>query len=643
MSALSKLLPNPKYNEGPGSTSVLGRGTTVKESSSQQLVNSGVPAYGLRQGWLPKSLDDFGDGGAYPEINIAQYPLEMGLKSKKSSGGALAVQVDSEGKVQYDAIAKQGRDAASGKIIHTSFKDLIPIRNRVNAGEISLERPSEEAIQETADRTNAALQMVVTGQLAASRPKTVKTQRKGEPTYIRYTPSNQMGEASDVAHTQRIIKMVDLPEDPLEPPKHRHRKVPRGPGSPPPPVMHSPPRKITAKEQQDWVIPPSISNWKNSKGYTIALDKRLAADGRGLQDVSINDNFAKLSEALYMADRHAREEVRTRSLMQQKIAQKEKDKKEEHLRQLAQKARENRYRQVSPERRSRSRSIDSRRSRSVSDSPHRARHAPTRRHRRSESESGSEDENVRERERLRRERRQDAERTMRVGKMGRDARIKHMERETDRDISEKIALGLAKPTASKESMYDQRLFNQTSGMDSGFGADDSYNLYDKPLFANRDVANAIYRPFRGQADDDADGDETVENVTRESRFEVLGRAGQGFSGVEHAEPRDGPVQFEKDTGEDVHAPAPPAAASAATAATSHGAADKYGVAQVLEEAKQEYPTKSNASHDVQSRRRPGNDNGDDDDIGGHGNEERGIRKQPSKKRSKVAHGSSKWD
>ena len=39
------------------------------------------------------------------------------------------------------------------------------------------------------------------------------------------------------------------------------------------------------------------------KGYTIPLDKRLAADGRGLQDPHINDKFAKLAEALYIADR----------------------------------------------------------------------------------------------------------------------------------------------------------------------------------------------------------------------------------------------------------------------------------------------------------------------------------------------------
>ena len=39
------------------------------------------------------------------------------------------------------------------------------------------------------------------------------------------------------------------------------------------------------------------------QGYTIPLDKRLAADGRGLQSVHINENFAKLAESLYIADR----------------------------------------------------------------------------------------------------------------------------------------------------------------------------------------------------------------------------------------------------------------------------------------------------------------------------------------------------
>lgn len=51
---------------------------------------------------------DFGDGGAFPEIHVAQFPLEMGRQKKTSN--ALAVQVDAEGKIKYDAIAKQGQN-----------------------------------------------------------------------------------------------------------------------------------------------------------------------------------------------------------------------------------------------------------------------------------------------------------------------------------------------------------------------------------------------------------------------------------------------------------------------------------------------------------------------------------------------------
>lgn len=107
-------------------------------------------------------------------------------------------------------------------------------------------------------------------------------------------------------------------------------------------MLHSPTRKVTVKEQQEWKIPPCISNWKNPKGYTIALDKRLAADGRGMQSVHINENFSKFAEALYIADRKAREAIEMRAKVEQTIAQKEKAKKEEDLKSLASQVREQR-------------------------------------------------------------------------------------------------------------------------------------------------------------------------------------------------------------------------------------------------------------------------------------------------------------
>ena len=58
-------------------------------------------------------------------------------------------------------------------------------------------------------------------------------------------------------------------------------------------------------------------------------------------------------------------------------------------------------------------------------------------------------------------------------------------------------------------MYDQRLFNQEGGMASGLAAEDTYNLYDKPMFADR--GSNLYRP-RGTEDAGEDG--TGENARR---------------------------------------------------------------------------------------------------------------------------------
>lgn len=55
-----------------------------------------------------KFCQDYGDGGAFPEIHVAQYPLGMGMQGKESTSNALAVQLDAHGKVKYDVIARQG-------------------------------------------------------------------------------------------------------------------------------------------------------------------------------------------------------------------------------------------------------------------------------------------------------------------------------------------------------------------------------------------------------------------------------------------------------------------------------------------------------------------------------------------------------
>ena len=204
--------------------------------------------------------------------------------------------------------------------------------------------------------------------------------------------------------------------------------------------MHSPSRKVTAREQAEWKIPPCISNWKNPRGYTIPLDKRVAADGRGLQTMHINEGFAKLAEALYTADRKAREAVEVRAQIERKVASKARERKEEHLQKIAMEARAARAGlrgAANPE---------------------------------EESELASRDA-------LRRERARDRAHDRNLNRSGADGKVRTL-RDKDRDISEQIALGMPNPRldTNSESLFDQRLFNQSRGIDSGFAGGMLYIL-----------------------------------------------------------------------------------------------------------------------------------------------------------------------
>jgi hypothetical protein len=121
-----------------------------------------------------------------------------------------------------------------------------------------------------------------------------------------------------------------------------------------------------------------------------------------------------------------------------------------------------------------------------------------------------------------------------------------IDRDEGRDISEKIALGMLKGTGGKltgEALYDGRLFNQSAGMDAGFGGEDEYNTYTKPLF-DRTEAGSIYRPRQSAEDMYGDADTQMKQLSDTSRF----KADKGFKGADAsaaAGTRDAPVQFER--------------------------------------------------------------------------------------------------
>lgn len=239
----------------------------------------------------------------------------------------------------------------------------------------------------------------------------------------------------------------------------------------------------------------------------MPLDKRLAADGRGLQQLHINENFAKLAEALYIADRKAREAVETRAQLEKKLAQKEKEQKEEHLRQLAQKARDERA--------------------GIKVATGHAKPV---------------DEEEQEREMLRQDRHKERARDRNLARAAPDKRSK-LQRERERDISEQIALGMpARGVSSNETQFDQRLFGQAQGLGHGYGDDEAYNVYDKPWREGGSMANHLYRPSKN-IDKDIYGGEDLEKVIRTNRFVP----DKEFGGTDRSGGgRSGPVQFEKE-------------------------------------------------------------------------------------------------
>jgi SNW domain-containing protein 1 len=244
---------------------------------------------------------------------------------------------------------------------------------------------------------------------------------------------------------------------------------------------------------------------------------RLSADGRTLQQHTINEKHAKLANSFYIAEKQARKEIEERNKIQKTITYKEFLKQEEKMRDAAALARAEKTKILQTE--------------EEEGDEGRKHKAPL---------TEEEEEAKKERDTFRYINKREQERDRRLD-AARNKKSKSA-RDADRDISEKIALGQAQPTVSKESMYDQRLFNQTSGLDSGFGDEDEYNAFDKPLFQDKTAAS-IYNIKEINDNDDEETGGEKSNVEK-----MLNRApNRGFEGAaaDKKTSRTKPVEFEK--------------------------------------------------------------------------------------------------
>ena len=67
-------------------------------------------------------------------------------------------------------------------------------------------------------------------------------------------------------------------------------------------------------------------------------------------------------------------------------------------------------------------------------------------------------------------------------------------------------------------------------MDSGFGAEDEYNAYSKPLFNQDGAASSIYRPRQSTEDQFGDVDTQLQQLKDTSKF----KPDKGFQGSAEA-------------------------------------------------------------------------------------------------------------
>ncbi|KAL7068492.1 SKIP/SNW domain-containing protein [Cryptosporidium serpentis] len=347
-------------------------------------------------------------------------------------------------------------------------------------------KPQEDARLDLYTRTKGAIDENLSNKKIGPLSKNSSENRA--PQYVRYI-SNPDTVGYNPKCPERIIKMVEKPVDPLELPRFRHRTTGGVKSDAMVPILRLPSKKLTKEEIEQWKIPPSISNWKNPKGYTIPLDKRVQVDSRNLIDISVNDRFAALSESLYIAEQNSREQIKLRNELLKQRRIREEAEREEKLRELAEASRMERSQLL--------RSADN----------------PDAR-----SNAVLEDVEV--------EHRREIERELRLERAGKRNK---MLRDEDRDISERVALGQAQPTYS-EVQYDTRLYNQSSGLDSGF-EHETINVYDKPLFVNSDKSRGLYRFEENRVE---------ENIGE--RIHV-----PSFSGSKDiAKTRTKPVEFERD-------------------------------------------------------------------------------------------------
>ncbi|CEP64835.1 mRNA splicing protein PRP45 LALA0_S14e00364g [Lachancea lanzarotensis] len=378
-----------------------------------------------------------------------------------------------------------------------NFQAFLPLRQKFPDLKIPL--PSETEVRDTYEHTKAFFDTILKEKLNPQGTTTTKGVKGTDGTKtIEYKSGNDSS-----GERNRVLKIVDRKVDPLQPKMFKVKKVvkPLNEDEPFAPILHRSDDRapqLSKEEREKWAIPSAISNWKNPNGYAIALDKRVAVDGKSNRGSDlhhqINDGFTELSEALDTAEKDARRDVKLRAEAKRMLAEQDARDKEEKLRLLALKAREERA--------------------NAAKSP--------------AASIGNEDDSVRNREAEKKKRRLQLEKDLRQSKMSTADRLRALAAKQNREISEKVIIGAAKASDTSGVQYDSRFFSKAANANAARSAN---QVYDNPLFVQTGI-NTMYRPNFSQLADS----QRTEDITQS-----LGK--QVFDTTSEKRGREGPVEF----------------------------------------------------------------------------------------------------
>ena len=154
--SLAQVLPPPKHRPTVNVLSKSSGKDAVPDQTTLAVSGGRIPPYGQRQGFVPRTDDDFGDGGAFPEVHRLQYPIGMGKNPAQSTVCSCPLSIDlvflihlhktvatisvaADGSVDYSGIVTDR--IRKDQLVYKSFSDLVP----KDPSQEELAKPDHEA------------------------------------------------------------------------------------------------------------------------------------------------------------------------------------------------------------------------------------------------------------------------------------------------------------------------------------------------------------------------------------------------------------------------------------------------------------------------------------------------------------------